>query len=254
MSVRIETGATNNPKGIIVMFRKYNMEPIMQFNYNKYRGKAGIYRIVNTINNKSYIGQSINLAIRIRSHIRYIKRDTENQVIYKAIRKHGADNFSIEIVTILPPHDNLKKNLDLCEKIYIKVYDSYKNGYNSTLGGDGGILGYHMSEEEKKRRSLAQKGKKKNPLTINSRSKTVYMYNYITGTYIIGISSFDAAGIAKVYGYQLDPGCIQNCARGVRNESKSFICAYTIEELINKIEIVNERKNKKTVKIGSITE
>lgn len=230
------------------------MEPIMQFDYSEYKGKAGIYRIVNTINNKCYIGQSINLAVRIRAHIRYIKRNTEKQVIYNAIRKYGVDNFSIEIVTILPPHDNLKKNLDLCEKIYIAIYDSYKNGYNSTLGGDGGILGYHMSEEEKIKRSLAQKGKKKDPLVISSRAKTVYMYNYITETYIIGSSSFDAAEIANAYGYEINPGGVQDCARGYRNESKSFVCAYTIEELINKIEIVNERKSKKTVKLGSIAE
>ena len=33
---------------------------------------------------------------------------------------------------------------------YINKYSSYTNGYNQTLGGDGGILGYKFTEEQLK--------------------------------------------------------------------------------------------------------
>lgn len=70
-------------------------EDLMTFDYNKYKRKPGIYRFYNTINGKSYIGQSIDLGRRICTHLRNIKRDDCNQVIYKAIRKYGSQNFKI---------------------------------------------------------------------------------------------------------------------------------------------------------------
>ena len=56
--------------------------------------------------------------------------------IGRAIRKHGKNKFSI---TQIDGDSDWGK---LCEKeiYYIKKYDSFNNGYNQTLGGDGVIL------------------------------------------------------------------------------------------------------------------
>jgi len=45
------------------------------------------------------------------------------------------------------------------ENFFIKEYDSYQNGYNSTLGGDG-TLGVEMSKENKLKMSVLHSGKK----------------------------------------------------------------------------------------------
>lgn len=214
------------------------MEELKTFDHNKYRRKAGIYRFFNKETKKSYVGQSIDLGIRLSAHITCIKRGDCTQVIYKAFRKYGIESFCVEILTILPQDKNLKKNLDLCEKIYIDFYDSYKNGYNSTLGGDGGILGYRMSDEEKRKRSLAQKGTKKDPLKINAKAKIVYMYNISTGTYIMASSTMDAEEFAKIKGYSVTYGNIQDCARGHHKTTRGFICSYDLEELKQKISIL----------------
>lgn len=219
------------------------MEEFETFNHNKYRGKAGIYRFYNIKNGKSYVGQSIDLGTRLYAHIRHIRSGKAEQVIYKAFRKYGVESFYIEILTILPKDENLKKNLDLCEKIYINYYDSYNNGYNSTLGGDGGILGYHMTEEEKHKRSLAQKGIKKDPLKINPKAKTVYMYNISTETYIMAASTMDAEEIANARGYSITCGNIQDCARGYHKTTRGFICSYNLEELKRKISILYNNGN-----------
>lgn len=219
------------------------MEEFKTFNHNKYRGKAGIYRFFNKETKKSYIGQSVDLGVRLSAHLTYIKRGDCTQVIYKAFRKYGIESFCVEILTILPKNENLKKNLDLCEKIYINFYNSYKNGYNSTLGGDGGILGYRMTDEEKQKRSLAQKGTKKNPLKINVKAKTVYMYNISTGTYIMASSTMDAERLANVKGYDITCGNIQDCARGHHKTTRGFICSYNLEELKNKISILYNNGN-----------
>lgn len=115
---------------------------------------AGIYCFKNKINGKCYIGQAVKLRTRLKAHWRAIQSHSiENMVIYKAIDKYGVDNFELTIIYEI--RDSLawdtKKRLDQLEKDYILKYDSYENGYNSTLGGDAGILGYKMTDEQKEK-------------------------------------------------------------------------------------------------------
>lgn len=55
------------------------------------------------------------------------------------------------------------------EQFYINLFDSYNNGYNSTLGGDGN-QGIIMSEESNKKRSNALKGKPKNYVRMHGKT------------------------------------------------------------------------------------
>lgn len=95
----------------------------------------GIYRFVNKNNNKSYIGQSINIEERRKKHIAasyYPPSNTYNTVFHKAIRKYGVDSFEFEILTLCKIEE-----LDSLEKYYISKYNSMvPNGYNMTAGGE----------------------------------------------------------------------------------------------------------------------
>lgn len=95
----------------------------------------GIYKFTNKINNKSYIGQSVNIDARRRQHIAtsyYPLSNTYNTAFHKAIRKYGVDNFNFEVLTIC----NIEE-LDALEKYYISKYNSIvPNGYNMTPGGE----------------------------------------------------------------------------------------------------------------------
>lgn len=95
----------------------------------------GIYKWTNKINNKSYIGQSINIEQRRRQHIAssyYTKSNTYNTAFHKAIRKYTENNFVFEILCICKPEE-----LDVLEKYYIDKYNSLvPNGYNMTTGGE----------------------------------------------------------------------------------------------------------------------
>lgn len=91
---------------------------------------AGIYKIQNLINNKIYIGQSINIEYRFYQH----KHTKDKYYIHRAIQKYGETNFSFEI---------LEKNLysrelrNQREIYWINFYNSLvPNGYNLTKGGD----------------------------------------------------------------------------------------------------------------------
>lgn len=118
--------------------------------------EPGIYLITNTTNGKHYVGQAIDLRKRLLQHLCTINGKSRSQHIclYRAVEKHGIENFEFKILRTISnyenyPRETLKKGLDKLEMYYIEKYDSYNNGYNQTLGGDGGVLGYKMTEEQK---------------------------------------------------------------------------------------------------------
>ena len=91
-----------------------------------------IYKIQNLINNKIYIGQtSKSLEKRFQQHRNNYNKPYFSQLaLYKAFNKYGIINFSFEEIEEVP-----NTLLDEREKYWIEYYNSYNNGYNSTLGG-----------------------------------------------------------------------------------------------------------------------
>ena len=97
---------------------------------------CGIYKIENKINQKVYIGQSVNINKRLYTH-RYNAYNTKNEktydlYLYVAIRKYGKDNFSYEIIEQCE-----KSLLDEREQYWIEYYKSNQKeyGYNLSDGG-----------------------------------------------------------------------------------------------------------------------
>ena len=92
-----------------------------------------IYKISNSINDKLYIGKTCTTLSNRWSH--YISDYTKyDWHLYRAMRKYGIENFSIELVEEC--EDN---KLNEQEQYWINYYNSYNNGYNMTIGGDGRI-------------------------------------------------------------------------------------------------------------------
>ena len=60
---------------------------------------CGIYKITNELNGKCYIGQSIDIYTRWRSHrSKYVQQHYHNKALYRAFAKYGIDNFRFEII------------------------------------------------------------------------------------------------------------------------------------------------------------
>jgi group I intron endonuclease len=94
-----------------------------------------IYKITNLVNNKLYIGYTKNIKYRFGKH----KEDSKKKdfILYRAIRKHGWENFKHEIIYQSYSLSHIKE----MEKHFIQEYNTYignkkSNGYNMTLGGD----------------------------------------------------------------------------------------------------------------------
>ena len=103
-----------------------------------------IYKIENKLNGKKYIGQTVKpLEKRFSQHQHnYTKPYFSQLVLYKAFNKYGIENFSFEEVEEVP-----NELLDEREKYWISYYNSYYDGYNSTIGGRATQL-YEWDEDE----------------------------------------------------------------------------------------------------------
>ena len=115
---------------------------------------SNIYIITNKINNKKYVGQTINPKKRWSAH-KYegIHYNYTNIALYNAMKKYGVENFEFKVI---------ESNIDINEindreTFWIKKINTYKpNGYNLTFGGEG-LQGFKMSKESKDKLSKIAK-------------------------------------------------------------------------------------------------
>ena len=94
---------------------------------------TGIYRITNLINNKVYIGQSINIENRFLRHRNELRRNKQNNsYLQNAWNKYGEKNFEFAILEVCT-----EEELDDKECAYIQLFNSMNrdNGYNLESGG-----------------------------------------------------------------------------------------------------------------------
>ena len=141
----------------------------------------GIYMFTNKINNKKYIGQSINIERRYYQHsINSLNEKCleYSSYFYKAIRKYGFSSFSFEIL-----EECEQEQLDEHEIYWIKYYNTNNSefGYNLTAGGNA----------------------------MPDKSKKIYQYDLNKNF----IASFkNAYEAAKILGEGFYQSSIQSCA------------------------------------------
>lgn len=112
-----------------------------------------IYKITNCINQKLYIGLTINDAeTRFKKHKSMIYSNGCS-ALYEAFKKYGVENFIVETICF----SSNKKELMSLEKHYISELNTVSpNGYNLTSGGEN----CKVTDETKKKISKALKGRK----------------------------------------------------------------------------------------------
>ena len=94
-----------------------------------------IYKATSKTTGKVYIGLSTQtLEKRISQHNSHAFGHQSEYHFHRAIRKYGTEDFVYEII-----EDNIRdiEYLKQREQYWIKQYNSYYEGYNSTLGGEG---------------------------------------------------------------------------------------------------------------------
>lgn len=122
--------------------------------------KAGIYCIQNQIDGKCYIGKSVNIPKRWKEHKSLLRNGHHhNRHLQKAWNCYGEESFNFKVLEYANPME-----LAELEIAYISKYKSFgENGYNFTMGGDGGLLGMPKTEETRRKISEANKGRQHTP-------------------------------------------------------------------------------------------
>lgn len=96
-----------------------------------------IYKITCKNTGKIYIGKSeSSIEDRWNGHVRTAflpSHGDYNFPFHRAIRKYGPNAFIVEQIDQCENSEELKQK----EKFWISYYNSYHDGYNATLGGDG---------------------------------------------------------------------------------------------------------------------
>ena len=120
---------------------------------------AIIYRLTNTINQKTYIGQtSRGLEERWREHLGSTTRGSSAH-LHNAIRKYGPDAFTREVLE--------ETTIDLMNDRERHWIAEYAPEYNMTAGGEG-ARGVSRTPETREKIAAAKRGK---PLTPETRAK-----------------------------------------------------------------------------------
>lgn len=127
---------------------------------------CGIYCIINEVNGKMYIGQSIQLKERERQHFNILKRNChDNFYLQSAFNKYGKENFKWKILKYCKEKDLVK-----WEQCFMNYYNTTNPncGYNLALRADSSRL----SEETKRKIGIANKGRKHTEESKRKMSET----------------------------------------------------------------------------------
>lgn len=211
-----------------------------------------IYKITNDINDKVYIGlATTSIQERFATHIKdRTKRTHEKRPLYSAMNKYGIEHFHIELIE--------ECDIDFLaerEQYWIAFYNSYHNGYNATLGGDGAPKYDHNSilarlqecpypayvaEEFGCCRDIVYDIAKRNGIEIKNcaieefikKKKNISAFDKKTGKFIQMFESTVKAAewcYENKYSASLNSGVrshISDCANGKRKSAYGFIWKY----------------------------
>ena len=246
----------------------------------------GIYKIQNIVNNKVYIGQSINVYKRWEQHIYHLNHNTHyNIYLQNAWNKYGPQNFKFEIIQIC----NSREELNTYETYWKDYY--YPQVYN--LGSTGKASNISSQTKRKISRTLKlnnsllskeERSAKFGNLHNTDRKIPVEVRNKISQT-LKGRSSYirtldtlikqnDARNkyLKKVVCFDLnktplciynslseaaralkcDESAIMNCCKGYRKRVHNFIFKYISDvdsETIEKLKLKSEDPFKHIVPI-----
>lgn len=155
------------------------------FLFNKMERLPVIYKIVCNGNNKIYVGSAKDYGKRKITHLCSLRKNESRCIkLQRAFNLYGEDSFCFEIIEYVKDISKLSER----EMFWIKELNAIEGGMNIAIDTNAPMLGrkhsektkqlirnasskHRHSEETKKKISEIHKGKKRLPLSIETRTK-----------------------------------------------------------------------------------
>ncbi len=213
---------------------------------------AYIYLITCTVNGKKYVGKTNHtVEKRWNEHCGdYLKERCKNRPLYRSMKKYGVENFKVETL------EKCSSDISAEREIYwINKLDTYKHGYNATIGGDGSryidydkIVELYKEHEQVNKvakimkcstdtvtvalREAEIEPRKGWEITNEKNKKPVKAYDKITGAYIKSFETLmDASKWIVSLGCTADKSLssIRSKITGVASGKRKSAYGYTFE-------------------------
>lgn len=116
---------------------------------------SGIYKIMNKINNRYYVGSTKNFKSRKQRHFQGLRKGMHiNKALQNAWNKYGEQNFEFIII------ENVDEdNLLIVEQKYLDIAKLDSKSYNFSWNSTAPMTGKKLTEEQKKKIGISHKGK-----------------------------------------------------------------------------------------------
>lgn len=141
-----------------------------------------VYRLLNIVNNKIYIGSTTSgSGRRFKKHVADALANKDNYPIHQAIREFGEDSFNLSVIEFCNSLEEMNKR----EAFYVATLNATNPeiGYNRKVGG--GVR--QQSEETKRKIGDIHRGK------ISDKRKPILQYDGNTGEFIQEYVSLSSA-------------------------------------------------------------
>ena len=194
---------------------------------------CGIYQITNKINNKIYVGQSIDIERRWNQH----KYGKGNIIVRNAIQKYGLDNFEFEILETIEftTKNEVVNLLTELEQKWFDIKEPYINGYNINKTSKPNLTPNRDSNFGHKISKIK--------IDNNHCGKPVNQYS-LKGEFIKKWKS--AAEVERSLGFKAEN--ISACCLKKQNSSNKFIWRFENDELLD----IDIQKANKLLRLSEI--
>ena len=183
--------------------------------------KSGIYKIVNLVNDKIYIGSAVILKNRKRDHFRTLKKNChKNKYLQNAFNKYSENSFQFEIIEFVEDKNKLIER----EQYYLNIYfDNQKNCYNISPTA-GSPLGVKYNDEMKLQSAISK----------GAKSFYVFKDREFVGEWINSVECSKNLDINY-------SSYIRKCLKGKRHISNGYVFIYKDEYNEDKLNEIYEK-------------
>lgn len=189
---------------------------------------SGVYEITNLINNKIYIGSSINIKKRWKDHILLLKNQKHINVhLLNAWNKYGEENFSFSIIEEIYPKEKENRK-DFIYRVREREF-YYIDKFNAT----NSKIGYNLSKKTQGSDSCGIRAE-----NFDKNSKNYTREQFVQMLYLFTTTDISIAEISRITGVK------SNCVYAVyyRNSAKDLTEGFVFQKR-NKIELEKIKNN-----------